>query len=307
MHSHSHTPHLTTTGAHRERLLAVLCVVIAVLVAEIAGGVLSGSLALLADAGHLATDAAGIGLSLLAISYAARPATTQRTFGYQRAEVLAALGNALLLSGVAAVVLVEGVRRLIDPPPVAGPVVLAFAAAAVLGNVAAMVLLTRGRSASITLRAVFLESLGDALGSAAVLVAGLLIAVTGQTRIDAIAALAVAILILPRVWRLLREVMDVLLETAPSGVDMAHVRAHVLAVPGVLDLHDLHAWTITSGLPVLSAHVVIDDETVADGEGGRVLDSLCDCLAEHFDVKHCTFQLEPTGHVEHEHGGRHCG
>ncbi|PZS27504.1 MAG: cation transporter [Pseudonocardiales bacterium] len=307
MHTHDHTPHLTATGVHRQRLIAVLVVVLAVGMAEVAGAVLSGSLALLADAGHLATDAAGIGLSLLAINYAARPPTVQRTFGYQRAEVLAALGNALLLSGVAAVVLVEAVRRLIDPPPVAGPAVLVFAAIAVLGNLVAMLLLARGRTASITLKAVFLELLGDALGSGAVLLAGALIAITGQPRIDAVAAIAVAGLIVPRVWRLLREVMDVLLETAPAGVDMAHVRAHVLDVPGVVDLHELHAWTITSGLPVLSAHVVIDEATVAAGEGGRVLDNLCDCLADHFDVEHCTFQLEPAGHVEHERGGHPCG
>jgi cobalt-zinc-cadmium efflux system protein len=300
---HSHPPHLTATGAHRRRLTAVLCVVLVVLVAEVVGAALSGSLALLADAGHLATDAAGIGLSLLAIGYAARPATPQRTFGYQRAEVLAALGNAVLLFGVAAVVVVEAVRRLVHPPAVAGPTVLAFAAVAVVGNLVAMLLLARGRSASITLRAVFLELLGDALGSAAVLLAGIGIALTGEARIDGLAAIAVAGFILPRVWRLLRETMDVLLETAPEGVDMAHVRAHVLGVPGVLDLHDLHAWTITSGLPVLSAHVVVDDATVAAGDGGRVLDDLCDCLAEHFDVEHCTFQLEPSSHLAHERGG----
>ncbi len=300
---HSHPPLLTATGVHRNRLAAVLAVVLAVVLAEIVGAVLSGSLALLADAGHLGTDAAGIALSLLATGYAARPVTAQRTFGYLRAEVLAALLNALLLFGVAAVVAVEAVRRLLSPPDVSGPIVLAFAGVALVGNLVALALLARGRSASLTLRAVFTELLADALGAAAALVAGVVIALTGQSRADGVAALAVAVFILPRVWSLVREAVDVLLETAPTGVDMAHVRAHMLGVSGVVDVHDLHAWTITSGVPVLSAHVVIDDATVGRGEGGQVLDRLCDCLAEHFDVEHCTFQLEPGGHREHERGG----
>ncbi len=276
--------------------------VLVVLAAEVLGAALSGSLALLADAGHLATDAAGIGLSLVASRYAARPATVQRTFGYQRAEVLAALVNALLLFGVAAVVLVEAVRRLAAPPAVTGRTLLIFAAVALAGNLIAMVILARGRSASLTLRAVFLELLSDALGSAAVLVAGIVIALTGQPRVDAVAAVAIGLFILPRVWRLLREVVDVLLENAPAGLNMAHVRDHIVGVPGVVDVHDLHVWTITSGVPVLSAHVVVDDVTMRSGGGGQVLDRLCDCLADRFDVEHCTFQLEPGGHQDHERG-----
>ena len=142
--------------------------------------------------------------------------------------------------------------------------------------------------------------LGDALGSVAVLVAGVVVAATGWTPADTIASLLIAVLVLPRAWALLREALDVLLEAAPRGVDLDRVRAHVLGVDGVVAVHDLHAWTITSGLPVLSAHVVVSDEVLADGHGGRVLDALCACLGDHFDVAHCTFQLEAEGHAGHE-------
>jgi cobalt-zinc-cadmium efflux system protein len=160
--------------------------------------------------------------------------------------------------------------------------------------------LHRGRGESLNLRGAYLEVLADALGSVAVIVAALVILTTGWTPADIIASAAIGCLVVPRAWHLLRDALDVLLEAAPRGVDLAEVRAHILEVDGVLGVHDLHAWTITSGLPVLSAHVVITDEALAAGHGGRVLDALCECLGEHFDMEHCTFQLEAAAHAGHE-------
>jgi cobalt-zinc-cadmium efflux system protein len=296
-HGHAHG---TVAGAARGRLAAVLALTLAVLAAEVVGAVVSGSLALLADAGHMATDALGIGLALGAVTLAQRPARGRRTFGWQRVEILAAVANGLLLAGVAVFVLVEAVRRIGDPPEIDSTVVLAVAAAGLVANLAGLALLHRGSRGSLAVRGAHLEVLGDALGSVAVLVGGTVVALTGWTPADTVAALAVGCLVLPRAWSLLRESLDVLLEAAPRDVDLDRVRAHLLGVDGVTGVHDLHAWTITSGLPVLSAHVVVTDEVLADGHGGRVLDALCACLGDHFDVPHCTFQLEAEAHAGHE-------
>ncbi|HYO35703.1 MAG TPA: cation diffusion facilitator family transporter [Geodermatophilus sp.] len=296
-HAHGHG---TAAGASRGRLAAVLGLTLAVLLAEVVGAVVSGSLALLADAGHMATDALGIGLALGAVTLAQRPARGRRTFGWQRVEILAAVANGLLLAGVAVVVVVEAVRRIGDPPDIDAAVVLAVAAAGLAANLAGLALLHRARRGSLAVRGAHLEVLGDAAGSVAVLVAGAVVALTGWTPADTVAALLVGCLVLPRAWSLLRESLDVLLEAAPRDVDLDRVRAHLLGVDGVVGVHDLHAWTITSGLPVLSAHVVVTDEALAAGHGGRVLDALCVCLGDHFDVAHCTFQLEAESHAGHE-------
>jgi cobalt-zinc-cadmium efflux system protein len=298
-HGHSHA-HGTAAAGQRRRLAVVLVLTIAVLVAEVVGAVVSGSLALLADAGHMATDALGIGLALGAVSLAQRPPSGRRTFGWQRIEILAAVANGLLLLGVGVYVVVEAVRRVGDAPEVHAGVMLLAAGAGLLVNVAGLAILHRGRTESLNVRGAYLEVLGDALGSVAVLAAAAVIAVTGWTPADTVASLLIGCLVLPRAWSLLREALDVLLEAAPRGVDLAEVRAHVLGVEGVLGVHDLHAWTITSGLPVLSAHVVVTDEALEAGHGGRVLDALCACLGEHFDVAHCTFQIEAEAHAGHE-------
>jgi cation diffusion facilitator family transporter len=170
----------------------------------------------------------------------------------------------------------------------------------VVVNLVALALLRGAAQGSLNARGAYLEVLGDAVGSAAVLVAAVVIALTGWATADTVASLAIACLVLPRAFSLLREALDVLLEAAPRGVDLGQVRTHILEVDGVLGVHDLHAWTITSGLPVLSAHVVVTDEVLRDGHGGRVLDKLCSCLGDHFDVEHCTFQLEAGSHADHE-------
>ncbi|MGK5113842.1 MULTISPECIES: cation diffusion facilitator family transporter [unclassified Geodermatophilus] len=298
-HGHAHGP-ATASAAHRRRLAVVLALTVAVMVAEVVGAVVSGSLALLADAGHMATDALGIGLALGAVTLAQRPARGRRTFGWQRLEILAAVANGLLLLGVAGYVLVEAVRRFGDPPEIGSGVMLAVAGVGLVVNLGGLALLHRGRGDSLNVRGAYLEVLADALGSVAVIVAAVVIATTGWTPADTVASLAIGVLVLPRAWSLLRDAVDVLLEAAPRGVDLDSVRAHVLAVDGVIGVHDLHAWTITSGLPVLSAHVVVTDEALEAGHGGRVLDALCECLGGHFDVAHCTFQLESPSHAGHE-------
>jgi cobalt-zinc-cadmium efflux system protein len=278
----------------------VLALTCGVFVIEVVGALLSGSLALLADAAHMATDAVGIGTALGAVSLAQRPARGRRTFGWQRIEVLSAVANGLLLLGVGAYVVVQAVRRTGDPPDIHAGWMLSVAVLGLVVNVGSLALLHSGQGESLTTRGAYLEVVGDALGSVAVIVAAVVITTTGWTGADVVASFAVGALVLPRAWTLLREAFDVLLEAAPKGVDLHQVRAHVLGVPGVLDVHDLHAWTITSGLPVLSAHVVVSEEALADGHGGRVLDALCSCLGDHFDLEHCTFQLESSGHRGHE-------
>jgi cobalt-zinc-cadmium efflux system protein len=298
-HGHSHAP-VTAAGGQRRRLALVLGLTVAVLVAEVIGAAVSGSLALLADAGHMATDAVGIALALGAVTLAQRPAGGRRTFGWQRVEILAAVANGLLLVAVALFVLVEAIRRIGDPPEVQSSLMLVIAGVGLLVNLASLAVLHRGRAQSLNVRGAYLEVLADALGSVTVIVAALVILTTGWTPADTVASLVIGCLVLPRALHLLRDALDVLLEAAPRGVDMGQVREHILGVDGVLDVHDLHAWTITSGLPVLSAHVVVTEDALAAGHGGRVLDALCECLGEHFDVEHCTFQIEAASHAGHE-------
>ena len=291
---------MTATGAHRKRLVVVLVITGAVLVAEVIGGLISGSLALLADAGHMLTDSAALILALIAASLATRAATAKRTFGLQRTEVLAALGNALLLVAVAVWVLIQAVDRLRNPIEINSRLMLVVAVVGAFANLVGLLVLRPAQSKSLNMRGAYLEVLSDLLGSLAVIVAAVLILITGWTPFDAIASITVVLLIIPRAWSLLREVVDVLLEATPRGVDLDEVRDHIKRVRGVVDVHDLHAWTITSGVPVLSAHVIVDQTCISEGRSGEVLDRLGECLGGHFDVSHCTFQLEPVGHQEHE-------
>jgi cobalt-zinc-cadmium efflux system protein len=298
---HTHAPAAATVSAgQRRRLAVVLALTVAMLVAEVVGAALSGSLALLADAGHMATDAAGIALALGAVTLAQRPARGRRTFGWQRVEILAAVANGLLLLAVAVYVLVAAVQRIGHPPTIGSGLMLAVSSVGLVVNVVSLAVLHGGRDASLNVRGAYLEVLGDALGSVAVIVAAVVIATTGWVAADVVASVAIGFLVLPRASHLLREAFDVLLEAAPRGVDLEQVRAHMVEVDGVLGVHDLHAWTITSGLPVLSAHVVVTEEALGAGHGGRVLDALCACLGTHFDVEHCTFQLEGETHSSHE-------
>jgi len=286
-------------AAPRSRLLAVLLISATILVVEVIGAIQSGSLALFADAGHMLTDVAGVALALLAVTLAAKQAGPERTFGYYRLEILAAVVNAVLLFGVSIYLLIEAWSRWNSPHEVDGGIVLIFAGIGVVANLVSFFILRGGAQDSLNVRGAYLEVMGDLLGSITVIIAALIIMATGWERADALASAVVALMMLPRTWSLLREAVDVLLEAAPRNVNVADVRAHILEVDGVIDTHDLHVWTITSGQPVMSAHVVVSDETLASGSA-RVLDDLHECLAHHFDVTHCTFQIESVGHAEHE-------
>jgi len=299
-HGHSHGPSISAGGLHRKRLLIVLGITSTVLVAELIGSAVTGSLALLADAGHMFTDVAGILLAVLAVTFAAKPATQKRTFGYYRLEILAAVVNGMLLLAVAVFILFEAWQRWQSPPDVSSGLMLAFAVVGLIANLVGLFILRPGSSQSLNVKGAYLEVLGDLLGSIAVIVAAVVIAVTGWQRADVVASVAVALMIVPRVWALLREAVDVLLEAAPRGVDLDEVREHIERVPGVLGAHDLHAWTITSGMPVLSVHVVVEDRILDSGGGGAILDRLYRCLVDHFDVEHSNFQLESPSHADHE-------
>ncbi|MFD4257866.1 cation diffusion facilitator family transporter [Streptomyces sp. NPDC058534] len=299
-HAHGAPAGGTATAAYRGRLRVALGITLTVMVVEIVGGVLADSLALIADAAHMATDALGLGMALLAVHFASRPASDRRTFGYARAEILAALANCLLLLGVGGYVLYEAIERFVTPAGTQGGLTVVFGAIGLVANVVSLSLLMRGQKDSLNVRGAFLEVAADALGSLAVIVSALVILATGWQPADPIASLVIGLMIVPRTLRLLRETLDVLLEAAPKGVDIGEVRAHILALDGVEDVHDLHAWTITSGMPVLSAHVVVSGETLSAIGHEKMLHELQGCLGDHFDVEHCTFQLEPGGHAEHE-------
>ena len=288
----------TASARHRGRLRLVLAITLSVMVAEVVAGFASGSLALLADAGHMLTDVAGISLALFAIHMAARPASAERTFGWYRLEILAAVINALLLFGVAVLILVEAWRRLSGPPEISSGLMLAVATVGLIGNAVSAWLLFEGQRESLNMRGAYLEVLGDLLGSIAVIVAAGVIAITGMTVADPIASVVIGLLILPRTWHLLREAIDVLLEATPRGVELEEVRRHIVELEGVADVHDLHVWTITSGMNVVSAHVVTRDGS----DPGAILDRLAACLSGDFDIEHSTFQLESVDRRRLEEG-----
>ena len=285
--------HGTLARQHWRTLAAALAVSSGVLVIEVGAGIAGNSLALLADAGHMLVDVVGMSLSLGAIAIASRPRTQARTFGFYRLEILAATVNAVVLLGIGIVVLVEAVRRLVEPPEVASSLVIAVAILALAANAVSLRILAGRRQSSLNLRAAYLEVLGDLLGAGAVLVAGIVIAATGWRQADAVASIAIALLIAPRTVALLRDSVDILMEATPKGVDLTTVERHILEAPGVREVHDLHAWTITSGLNLVSAHVVLGPEA----DPGALLDHLGRCLSDDFDIEHSTFQLETPEHV----------
>lgn len=290
-------------GATNRRLLAVsLGITSVVMVVQVVGGVFSGSLALLADAAHMFTDAAALVIALIATSVAARPANDRRTFGYQRAEVFGALLNGGILIVLSVWVAVEGTMRLIEPrdTEVAGGLMLAVAVIGLVANAVAMWLLSAAQRRSINIRGAYLEVMGDMIGSAAVIVAAVVILVTGWTAADAIASLLIAAMIVPRAIGLLREVVSVLSEGAPKGMQVREIREHILETPDVVGVHDVHVWQLTRGAPVFSAHVVVAETALEAGRAAGILENLQSCLDRHFDVEHSTFQLEPAGHVEHD-------
>ncbi|WP_434810354.1 cation diffusion facilitator family transporter [Microbacterium sp. bgisy189] len=298
---HDHAPGIR--GASNQRLLAVsLTLTATVMVVQIIGAILTGSLALLADAAHMFTDSSALVIALIASIIAARPANDRNTYGYQRAEVFGALANAVILLVLCAWIAVEAIGRLLNPSEieVEGGLMLVVALIGLVANGVALYLLSAAQKHSINVRGAYLEVLGDLVGSAMVIVAAIVIALTGWMPADALASLAIAVLIVPRAISLLREVFSVLGERAPKGTDVQEIRDHILGADGVVDVHDVHVWQLTRGQPVFTAHVVVDDLALASGRSGALLAQLQSCLAEHFDVEHSTFQLEPAGHLEHD-------
>jgi cobalt-zinc-cadmium efflux system protein len=299
MGSHDHA---VRADADRRYLWAALLLLLGFMTVEVVAAFASGSLALLSDAGHMLSDVGAIGAALWAARLAVRPARGAWTFGWKRAEIISAAGNGVTLLVVAGIVGVESIRRLLSPPEVEGGVVLVVALVGVAVNLVAAWLLARADRASLNVEGAYQHILTDLYGFIGTVVAGAVILWTGWTRADAVASLVVVGLMLHAAWGLLRNSGRVLLEAAPEGMDLEEVRRHLLGVDHVLDVHDLHAWSVTSGLPTLSCHVVIDDSCFHDGHAPRLLDAFQACLHGHFDVEHSTFQLEPVRHAAHEPG-----
>ncbi|GAA2464436.1 cation diffusion facilitator family transporter [Winogradskya humida] len=283
---------------HRSRLWWAAGLLAAFMLVEAVAAIMTGSLALLSDAGHMFTDVLGIAMALAAIHAAGRAATdSQRTFGLYRLEVLAALANAVLLTGVAIYVLIEAVQRFTDPQNVPAGSMLLVAAGGLIINLIAFALLRSGAQESLNVRGAYLEVVGDLLGSVGVIVAAVIIALTGWSYADPIVAVVVALMILPRTFALGRSAVRILVQAAPEHLDITVVRDRLAAVPGVCDVHDLHVWTLTSGMDVASAHLSLE----TDAELGKVLSSAREALHHDFQIDHATLQVEPVGA-----GGREC-
>jgi cobalt-zinc-cadmium efflux system protein len=274
-------------------LLVVLSLTTAYLVAEVIGGLLTGSLALLADAGHMLADVFGLTMSLAAVSMAARPATARRTFGFHRAEILAAVANAVLLLGIAGFILYEAWHRFAQPAAVEGLPMLLVAAGGLAVNLVAFKTLHGASGENLNMRGALLEVVADLLGSVGAIVAALTIMLTGWYQVDPLVSVLIALFILPRAWSLLRAGLDVLLEATPAHLDLDHVVATMARVPGVAAVHDVHAWTIASGYVAMSAHVQANGRPSAD-----VLHDLQSLLREELRVHHVTLQVESADHAD---------
>ncbi|MFC4138831.1 MULTISPECIES: cation diffusion facilitator family transporter [unclassified Microbacterium] len=299
---HDHAPTDLRSSSNRRLLTISLCLTATVMVVQIVGAILSGSLALLADAAHMFTDSSALVIALIASAVAMRPADDRRTFGYQRAEVFGALINAIILIVLMVVVAVQGISRLIEPGEVevAGPLMLTVAVIGMVANGISMWLLSSAQKHSINVRGAYLEVMGDLIGSVMVIIAAIVIVTTGWMPADAIASLVIAVMILPRALSLLREVFSVLAESAPKGTQVSEIREHLRGYEGVVDVHDVHVWQLTRSAPVFTAHVQVDPVVLTNGRAATLLDEFHTCLSDHFDVEHSTFQLEPADRSECE-------
>lgn len=302
-HGHSHAQSLDLRRADsRRRMRLALAINAAMLVAELVGGLLIGSLALVADAGHVLSDVGAIGLALVASALAAaRPSSPGWTFGLQRSEIVAALINGLVLAGIAVAILVVAIGRFGDPPEIEGAGVLALGGVGFAGNLAATLVLYRGRREDINLEAVLRHSAADALGSLGVIVSGALILIAGWAIVDPVVAVLIAALVLASSWRLIREPFGVLMERAPAGVDVEELGSAMCTVEGVREVHDLHVWTVTAGFPAVTAHVAVDPEADRD----LVRNGIEALLRERYAIEHTTLQMvvePPPGLLDVETG-----
>ena len=281
----------TAAGRNKRRLTLVFGLTSLYLVAEVVGGLVTGSLALLADAGHMLTDVMGLALALVAIRFAERPATPERTYGYHRAEILAALANAVVLIGISLYILYEAYQRFRNPPEVSSGVMLGVAGVGLVVNLVGMYLLRAGSGESLNMKGAYFEVLSDMLTSIGVIIAGVVMLTTGWYYADPLISAGIGLFILPRTWKLLREAVGVLLEGTPADVNLTAVREAMAGVPGVAGVHDLHVWSLTSGTNALSAHVVVAPGAAYEG----VLAAVHERVTGGFTIAHVTVQVEPPG------------
>ena len=291
---HGGGSHGTAAAKHSKRLAIALAMTATYMVAEIIGGLITGSLALLADAAHMATDVAGLSLALLAIRFAARPATPQKTYGFLRMEVLSALTNAVILLLLTIYIIYEAYQRFLAPPEVLSGPMLIVALIGLAVNLVSMWLLIGGSKESLNVKGAYFEVLGDMLGSVGVIAASLIIMFTGWQLADPLIGAGIGLFIVPRTWILLKQATNILMESTPANVDVEKMTASLGSIPGVKAVHDLHVWTITSGYVCLTAHVVVEDGPVSETE--RLRQDLCELLWRRYRVSHVTLQLE-TAHL----------
>ncbi len=288
-HNHQHhAPQGTASARYSRRLAWALALTLTYMAAEVVGGLLTGSLALLADAAHMLTDAAGLGMALLAIGFAKRAATSRKTYGYLRAEILSALANSSLLLIVTAFILYEAYQRFVTPPDVASVPMMIVAMVGLVVNFISMRLLAGGSSESLNVRGAYFEVLSDMLGSVGVILAALIIMLTGWTVADPIIAAAIGLFIVPRTWRLLSETVHILLEGVPADIDLVDVRQSLSAIEHVTEVHDLHVWTITSGINAMSAHLKVGNPAM----NSLVLQLARVAMKSKFAIDHVTIQIE---------------
>ncbi|MFH1381921.1 MAG: cation diffusion facilitator family transporter [Chloroflexota bacterium] len=290
MHNEHHhgVTYLVSTGTNP--LKVALVIVVVIMVAEVVGGILSNSLALIGDAGHMLVDAFALALSLVAMNLSKRPATATRTFGYHRVEILAALANGTLLGALSLYILYEAYQRFLEPPEIKTPLMLTVAVIGLIANLVGILLLRRGSHGSLNIRGAFLHIVGDGLSSVGVIIGGIIIAYTGLGIVDPIIAVLISIIILWGAVRLVKESVDILAEVVPKDIQVDKVAEAIRNIGGVEDVHDIHIWTITSGMQAMSAHLRVEDRMVSDSTS--VLEAVNKDLAERFNITHTTLQLE---------------
>lgn len=290
------TQTVSPASRHKKNLLIVLVLSGTYMVAEVIGGVITQSLALMADAAHMLTDVVGLFLALIAIKIGERKADASKTFGYYRTEILAAVINAVILLGISLYVLYEAYQRFQNPPAVQSKTMLIVAGIGLVINIIGMMILRKDSEGSLNMKGAYFEVLSDMLTSIGVMIAGVIMLTTGWYYADPIISAAIGLLIFPRTWRLLKEAVNVLLEGTPKDVDIHQLRKSLEEIPGVKDVHDLHVWSLTSSVNAMSAHIVRDNGTAQN----QLLKTLTEVTTANFKISHTTFQIEEEGYEEQE-------
>ncbi len=293
---HGHTHEISASGRNKKPLMIVFCLTFFYLIVEVIGGFWTGSLALLADAGHMLTDVAGVGLALLAIWFAEKPASPERTYGYYRVEILAAMTNAIILIFISLYILYEAYERFRNPPEVRSGTMIGVGVIGLAVNIAGVFILRSGSKESLNMKGAYFEVLSDMLTSVGVIIAGIIMLTTGWYYADPLISAGIGLFILPRTWALLKDAVAVLLEGTPSDVNIAVLRQSLSKIEGVAEIHDLHVWSLTSGVNALSVHAVLGEGTEHDDVLARVHGT---CTTE-FRIKHVTAQTEREGFACHE-------